>query len=128
MWVFGGCGAGPGQMDLFDAICARGKAVQGPGANTVANQPQGGEADVGGHPSYLAVAAFLDGELDPASGNILAKPDRWLPFPDLGLGHYLGLCRQGWAVFEQNSLAQAIQGGLIDVSFNLGPIDLWHFV
>jgi len=83
---------------------------------------------VGGHPSYLAVAAFLDGELKPAGRNILAISHGGLALPDGGLGHDAGFGWQGFAIVEENALAQALQSGVIDFTLHLCPIYLGHFM
>ena len=75
-------GAGRRRLDFPEV--SGGEAVQRPFADAPAQQAQGGEADRRGHAARLAVAAFAQGQLDPASRDGGAPADRRLARPQAG--------------------------------------------
>jgi hypothetical protein len=82
-------------------------SVQRVAAHGVANQAQGGEADVGGHAANLAVASFIKGDFQPAGGNGFAFANRRVARPQpLRLIHAFNTGGQGGAIVERDAVAQ----------------------
>ena len=103
-----------------------------------AEEAEGGMADGGGHFADLAVAAFVEGEFEPAGGDVRADADRggaggdeegcgsgrdgraarapWFRVDAGGLGG------EGLAAFDDDAGAELLQGGLGDFAFDLGPV------
>ncbi len=110
------------------APLARLQAVQAPRTHSITNQAQGRESRGGGHAPYLTVAALGDGQGQPAGGDAGPVAYRWLPGPEVGLGHLAGLGRGGQAVLELQALPEPLEGHLADFPFHLHPVGLGHFL
>jgi hypothetical protein len=103
-----------------------------------AEEAEGGMADGSGHFADLAVAAFVEGEFEPAGGDVLADADRGIAGWDKeGCGSGRdgrdarapwfwvdagGLGGEGLASFYDNSGAELLEGGFGDFAFDLGPV------
>ena len=103
-----------------------------------AEEAEGWVVDGGGHFSDLAIAAFVEGEFEPAGGDVLADADRGIAGGDeegCGSGRdgraarapwfwvdAGGLGGEGLAAFDDNAGAKFFEGGLGDFAFDLGPV------
>jgi len=117
-----------------------------------AEEAEGGVADGGGHFADLAVAAFVEGEFEPAGGDVLANADRGVAGGDeegCGSGRdgrtgvpllrdgdgpkanarapwfwvdAGGLGGESFAAFDEDAVAKLFEGGLGDFAFDLGPV------
>ncbi len=86
-----------------------------------AEKAESGMAGGGGHFADLAVAAFLEGEFEPAGGDVLADSDRGIARRDVRMD-LLGLGGEGFLAFYDNAGAELLNGGLGDFAFDLGPV------
>jgi hypothetical protein len=86
-----------------------------------AEEAEGGVAGGGGHFADLAVAPFLEGEFEPAGGDVLADTDRGIAGGEVGVD-LMGLGGEGLASFYDNAGAELLEGGLGDFAFDLGPV------
>jgi len=75
----------------------------------------------GGHFADLAVAAFLEGEFEPAGGDVLADSDGRIAWGDVGVD-LLGLGGERFTAFYDKAGAEFLEGGLGDLAFDLGPV------
>jgi hypothetical protein len=103
-----------------------------------AEEAEGGVGDGGGHFADLAVAAFLEGEFEPAGGDVQADADRGIAGGDeegCGSGRdgraarapwfwvdAGGLGGEGLAAFDEDAGAELLEGGLGEFAFDLGPV------
>src|SRR5690606_38889983 len=87
------------------------QALQAMRADADADQAQRRQADRGGHAPHLPVAAFGDGQLDPAVGHRLAEAHRRIARPQpVGLADQrLHLGRASRPVLEGDAAAQRVQ-------------------
>jgi hypothetical protein len=81
-----------------------------------------------GHAPYLAIAAFVDGELEPSGGDIGTVADGGIARPQLRFRHQPGRGGGGLAVFQFHPRAQGLQGVFIRFAFHLYPVGLGQFV
>jgi len=90
-------------------------------ADGYSEEAEGGKANGSGHFADLAVAAFAEGEFEPAGGDVLAVADRgiagWKVGADLS-----GFGREGLAAFYDKAGAELLEGGIGDFAFDLGPV------
>jgi hypothetical protein len=84
-------------------------------------EAEGWEADGSGHFADLAVAAFVEGEFEPAGWDVLAEPYRRIAGRKVGVDA-LGFGGESFAVFYDKSGAELLQGGFGDFAFDLGPV------
>src|SRR5690606_35701978 len=126
-----GAGARRGALLPGDAQLpplARLQISQLPNTDPHPDQPQGRQAHRGRHPPYLTVAAFTDGNGQPAGGNVPAKTHRRIAWPELRLGNLLHLRRAGWPVIEQRAGTQLIQLLSGRLAIHLHPVSLAQLV
>ena len=86
-----------------------------------AEEAEGWVAGGSGHFADLAVAAFVEGEFEPAGWDILAEADGWVTGRKVGVD-VLGLGWESFAAFYNNAGAELLQGGLGNYAFHLGPV------
>ena len=116
-------------VHVCPAACAWLEVVDVPGADGVANEAQGGEADGGGHAADLAVAAFVEGELEPGGWDGGAIANGWISGPEPAwFGACLGPGWFGEAVFEAYAFAELLDGLLVYFAFDLDKIGFWKLV
>ena len=84
-------------------------------------EAEGWEADSGGHFADLAVAAFVEGEFEPAGWDVLAEPYGRIAGRKVGVDA-LGPSWESFAAFYDNAGAELLQGGFGDYTFDLGPV------
>ena len=109
------------------APLAGGKAIQGPVADLRAHKAQGWMPDCGGHAPDLSVAAFDNGQFDPAIWYRFSKPDWRVARPEISwLVHPSHLCRSGATIIQVYAGAEGLQCLVIRNTLDLGPVDFGH--
>ena len=92
-------------------------------ADLDADEPQGGEADGGGHVADLAVLALGEGEAHPAGGDVGAIADRGYSLPEvLRWQRFLGLAGAGAVPFDDDPFGQLLQRLVADFAIHLGEV------
>ncbi len=86
-----------------------------------AEKAEGGMAGGGGHFADLAVAAFLEGEFEPAGGDVLAGADGGIARRDVRMD-LLGLGGEGFLAFYDNAGAESLQRAFSHLPFHLRPV------
>ncbi len=84
-------------------------------------EAEGWVAGRGGHFADLAVAAFVQGEFDPAGRDVLTVADGRIARRKVGVDA-LGPSWESFAAFYDNAGAELLQGGFSDFAFDLGPV------
>ncbi len=90
-------------------------------ADSYSEEAKSWEADSGGHFADLAVAAFVEGEFEPAGWDVLAVADGRVAGSKVRLDA-LGSSWESFAAFYDNAGAELLQGGFGDYTFDLGPV------
>jgi hypothetical protein len=84
-------------------------------------EAEGWVADAGGHFADLAVAAFVQGEFEPAGRDALTLADGRIAGRKVGVDAF-GPSWESSAAFYDNTGAELLQGGVSDFAFDLGPV------
>jgi hypothetical protein len=74
-----------------------------------------------GHFADLAVAAFVEGEFEPAGGDVLADADRGIAGGNVGVDAF-GFSGEGCFSFDEDAGAKLFEGGLGEFAFDVGPV------
>lgn len=82
----------------------------------------------GRHAADLPVAAFRQAEFDPGGGDLGPVTNRRIARPDGGCRDDVGLGGRGFAIFQDDSLAQLFQSLRVWFPLHLGPIGLEQLV
>ena len=77
-------------------------------SNANADEAEGREADGCGHFAHFAVAAFTQGECDPAGGNIFPFANGRIARWDVGMDLF-GFGGKGLTSFDDDAIAQFLQ-------------------
>ena len=86
-----------------------------------AEEAEGRVADRGGHFADLAVAAFVQGEFEPAGRDVLAVADRWIARRKIWVDAF-GFGGEGYFSFDDDTVAQFLQRIFGHLPFDLGPV------
>jgi hypothetical protein len=101
------------------------ESVQSDWSNGDPNKTERRQANRGGHPADLPVAALGDGELEPGGGNGFPEPDGRDSWGQVRGGlDKTDLCRAGWTVVQDDSGSQERERLLFGNAFDLGEIRL----
>ena len=96
-----------------------GREIELPDAD--ADEAEGWEADGCGHFADLAIAAFVEGEFDPARGDILAEADGRIAWGKVGVD-VICFGGESFASFDDHAFLQRPQCGIGHLAFDLRPI------
>ena len=86
-----------------------------------ADEAEGWVADVRGHFADLAVAAFAEGEFDPAGRDVLAEADRRITWGEVR-ANLFGFGGEGYFSFDDDTAAQFLQRVFGNLPFDLRPV------
>ena len=84
-------------------------------------EAEGWVADSGGHLADLAVAAFAQGEFDPAGRDVLTEADRWIARGKVRVDVF-GFGGKSCFSFDEDTAAQFLQRFFGHLPFDLRPV------